>query len=164
MNTFDFSDKVALVTGGSRGIGRATALLFAQTGAKVVIGDVDPAGEETVETIKRDRGETVFAKTDVREAERVEQLVATTVADPRDVPAEPRVERHKGAEEFRRIDGHLFRPVWAGGEGIQLGADRSEAAVRIALPPVRPEEGAVREDVEAVRRRGSEVRKQKHEN
>jgi NAD(P)-dependent dehydrogenase (short-subunit alcohol dehydrogenase family) len=65
VNTFDFSGKVALVTGGSGGIGRATALLFAQSSAKVVIGDVDPAGEETVEAIKRDGGEAVFVKSDV---------------------------------------------------------------------------------------------------
>jgi len=59
--------KVALVTGGSRGIGRATALLFAQSGAKVVIGDVDPDGSEVVEAMKRDGGEAVFVKTDVRD-------------------------------------------------------------------------------------------------
>jgi NAD(P)-dependent dehydrogenase (short-subunit alcohol dehydrogenase family) len=76
---FDFSDKVALVTGGSRGIGRATAVLFAQSGAKVVVGDVDSAGDETVEAIKRNGGEAIFVKTDVRDESEVKNLIATAV-------------------------------------------------------------------------------------
>jgi NAD(P)-dependent dehydrogenase (short-subunit alcohol dehydrogenase family) len=76
---FDFLGKVALVTGGAAGIGRASAELFAQHGAKVVIGDVDPAGAETVETIKREGGEAVFVKADVSDEGDVKNLISTAV-------------------------------------------------------------------------------------
>jgi NAD(P)-dependent dehydrogenase (short-subunit alcohol dehydrogenase family) len=76
---FDFAGKVALVTGGSSGIGRATAVLFARYGAKVVIGDANPAGSETVDEIKQSGGNALFVTTDVSNAKQVESLVAAAV-------------------------------------------------------------------------------------
>jgi NAD(P)-dependent dehydrogenase (short-subunit alcohol dehydrogenase family) len=78
-SSFNFTDKVAIVTGGSTGIGRATALLFARHGAKVVIGDVNPEGRETVAAIEREGGAALFVETDVRDAQQVEHLVAAAV-------------------------------------------------------------------------------------
>ena len=76
---FNFAGKVAIVTGGSTGIGRATALLFARHGARVVIGDVNPEGRETVKTIEQEGGAALFVETDVRNARQVEDLVAAAL-------------------------------------------------------------------------------------
>ena len=58
--------KVAIVTGGASGIGRATAILFAREGAKVIVADIDQAGgQETVSRIQKQNGEAIFVPTDV---------------------------------------------------------------------------------------------------
>ncbi|NQT71634.1 MAG: SDR family oxidoreductase [Chloroflexi bacterium] len=72
--------KVALVTGGSSGIGRAAAIVFAREGAKVVIGDVgEEGGDETVTMIKETGGEAMFVKTDVSKADQVKTLIDETI-------------------------------------------------------------------------------------
>ncbi len=71
--------KVALITGAGSGIGRATALLFAEEGAKVAVADRAPAGgQETARMIKDSGGEAIFIKADVSKAADVERMVKTT--------------------------------------------------------------------------------------
>src|SRR4030067_1678443 len=76
-----FQGKVALVTGGSSGIGRAAALAFAREGAKVVVASDKnvEAGKETVKMIKQAGGEATFVKADVTRAAEVEAMVKKTV-------------------------------------------------------------------------------------
>lgn len=76
----EFEGKVALVTGGGSGIGRATALAFAREGARVVIGNRNvQRGEETVAMIRENGGMASFQQTDVMVAAEVEELIEHAV-------------------------------------------------------------------------------------
>jgi len=73
-------DKVAIVTGGASGIGRAAAALFAREGANVVVADYEPTGgQDTVKMIQGEGGEAFFVETDVSRPVDVERMVNETV-------------------------------------------------------------------------------------
>ncbi|SPF40191.1 Uncharacterized oxidoreductase TM_0325 [Candidatus Sulfotelmatobacter kueseliae] len=78
--TRELEGKVGLVTGGTSGVGRETSVLFAKSGAKVVIaGRREPEGEETIELIRASGGEGLFVKADVSKASEVEALIQKAV-------------------------------------------------------------------------------------
>jgi 3-hydroxybutyrate dehydrogenase len=72
--------KIALVTGGASGIGRATALTFAREGAKLIIADMhEEGGQQTVHMITEKGGEALFVRTDVTQPTEVEALISKAV-------------------------------------------------------------------------------------
>ncbi len=80
-------DKVAVITGGSSGIGRESALLFAQEGARIVIADVnDAGGQETADMVAQAGSNAVYVRTDVSKAGDCQQMIA------------------KAEQEFGRLD------------------------------------------------------------
>ena len=108
MMTKDFEGKVALVTGGTSGIGRETAILFAKAGAKVVVaGRREAEGQETAELIRAAGADGLFVKTDVSKAAEVEALIKNT------------------AERFGRLDVAFNN---AGTEGVWVPIARQSEA------------------------------------
>ena len=77
----EFEGKIALVTGGSSGLGRATAIAFAAAGAKVALADIaDAGGHETVAMIEQAGGTALYIHADMRIETDIEDMVGETVA------------------------------------------------------------------------------------
>jgi NAD(P)-dependent dehydrogenase (short-subunit alcohol dehydrogenase family) len=99
-----FAEKVVLITGGTSGIGRATAVAFAEQGANVVIfGRREAEGAESVSLIQKAGGQGLFVRGDVSEESEIEALVA------------------KSRERFGRLD-FAFNNAGVGGERATMTA------------------------------------------
>jgi NAD(P)-dependent dehydrogenase (short-subunit alcohol dehydrogenase family) len=73
-------DKVAIVTGGGAGIGRATCELFAEEGAAVVIADIDArTGKDTAEAMRQRGGSAQFVPADVADEDSIRRMVQEAV-------------------------------------------------------------------------------------
>ncbi len=76
----DLNGKVALITGAASGMGKAAALLFAKSGAKVAVVDINDAlGEDVVRQIREEGGESVYIHADVSKVPETERMVQKTV-------------------------------------------------------------------------------------
>lgn len=115
--------KVALITGGASGIGRATALAFAGEGAKLIIADRDAdGGHQTVHLITEQGGTAAFVQADVSRATEVEALISTAVQlygrldcahNNAGIGSRPRVLLHEITEEnWDRVLNINLKGVW----------------------------------------------------
>src|SRR3954463_4387226 len=121
--TYDFTDQVALITGASSGMGLATAQAFAESGAAVVLADINDEALQAATAALRARGhEALGVQCDVSDEQQVAALIDHTVvaygrldmafnnagiqAPPCDAADEP-------AETFDRVNAVNLRGVWA---------------------------------------------------
>jgi NAD(P)-dependent dehydrogenase (short-subunit alcohol dehydrogenase family) len=115
--------KVALVTGGASGIGRATALTFAREGAKLVVADMNAeGGQQTVHMIRENGGDAIFVQVDVSKATEVAAMISTTVEtygrldcahNNAGIGSRPRAPLHECTEEtWDRVLSINLKGVW----------------------------------------------------
>lgn len=109
--------KVAVITASGSGMGRASARLMAQEGAKVVVADLNPAaGKETVKLIKDAGGEATFVQVDVSRVTDLQRMIKTAV------------------DTYGKLDvlyNHAGTPGPAGIEGVEKEAWEREVAVNL---------------------------------
>lgn len=75
------TEKVCLITGAASGIGKASALLFADEGASVIVADLNAArGRQVCDTVTERGGSALFVQVDVRDTSSVEEMVKTTLS------------------------------------------------------------------------------------
>src|SRR5687767_599156 len=97
-------NKVALITGSGSGIGKATALLFAEQGAKVVVSDInEEQGEAVAKEIKAKGDEAIFFKADSANPAENEALVAHAI-------------KHYGQLDIAVNNAGIVRPLGVTGE------------------------------------------------
>ncbi len=135
-----FDGEVALITGGSSGIGRATALAFAAEGARVVVASRRPEElAETVRLVKEAGGDAIYVRADVAKGEEIEALVAKTV-------------EHYGALNFAfnnaGIEGKAFVPLLKYSEAtwddvIEINLKGVFLSMKHELPHILAAKGAI---------------------
>ncbi len=77
---FSLEDKVAVVTGAGRGMGRTHAILLAQAGAKIIVSDISLENcEKVVAEIEKEKGSAIAVKCDISQKEEVDNLVSRAV-------------------------------------------------------------------------------------
>lgn len=80
VSTYDFANKTVFITGASTGIGRATALAFAKTGARLVLVDVnESAAAETVHLVEKEKAPVLFIKCDVSKSTEVKSAIEKAI-------------------------------------------------------------------------------------
>ena len=130
---FGLDDRVAVVTGGASGIGRAVAEVLASAGARVVVGDFNAAGaEETAAAIRKLGGEALAHEVDVSKREQTRALVERAVEAHQQVDAR--------VVDFGYTDVGRALARRAGGVGDDFGGPSREGVEDCSFPAVREAE------------------------